>query len=133
MIPRLTFFRLFCVQLMVRRMNLRTCFRGCFHVCGLADAHILGLNWLEIGREDRIFNLGTGRGFSVREGVSNVESITNASVPVVEGPRRIGGCVKLVSGSELARSELGWVPNRSTLRKMMTDAWSWHQSGCYEK
>lgn len=110
-----------------------TCIRDYVHVCDLVDAHILGLNWLESGREDKIFNLGTGKGFSVRDVVNHVDSITNASVPVVEGRRRIGDCTKLVSGSELARSELGWVPNRSTLREMITDAWRWHQSGSYEK
>ena len=110
-----------------------TCIRDYVHVCDLVDAHILGLNWLERGGEDRIYNLGTGIGFSVREVVNHVSSISNFSVPVVEGGRRVGDCERLVSSSELARTELGWKPKRSTLRDMIVDAWRWHQSGHYEK
>ena len=110
-----------------------TCIRDYVHVCDLVDAHILGLKWLEEGGPDKVFNLGTGRGFSVREVIDHARLVTNCDVPVIEGDRREGDCTKLVSGSELARVELGWEPKRSTLNNMITDAWHWHQAGGYEK
>ncbi|MBY5987117.1 UDP-glucose 4-epimerase GalE [Roseovarius atlanticus] len=110
-----------------------TCIRDYVHVCDLVDAHVLGLKWLEDGKQSRVFNLGTGDGFSVREVIDHARSITNKDVPVVEGLRRPGDCTKLVSGSERAVSELGWSPSRSTLDEMIRDAWRWHQTGHYEK
>ena len=110
-----------------------TCIRDYVHVCDLVDAHILGLKWLEDDKGSRVFNLGTGSGFSVREVIDQSAAITNRPVPVVEGPRRPGDCTKLVSGSSRAEAELGWRPVRSTLDKMIADAWRWHQTGHYDK
>ena len=110
-----------------------TCIRDYVHVCDLVDAHVLGLNWLENGGSNKVFNLGTGTGFSVREVIEHAGIVTNRVVPVVEGNRREGDCTKLVSGSELARVDLGWEPKWSSLRHMITDAWRWHQSGGYKK
>ena len=110
-----------------------SCIRDYVHVCDLVDAHVLGLKWLENGGPNRIFNLGTGNGFSVREVIENAGLVTNRKVPVVEGPRRAGDCKKLVSGSDLAKSELGWVPKRSTLNDMITDAWRWHQTDGFKE
>jgi UDP-glucose 4-epimerase len=110
-----------------------TCIRDYVHVCDLVDAHVLGLKWLQDGKKSRVFNLGTGTGFSVREVMDHSREVTNRAVPFVEGPRRAGDCTKLVSGSERARDELGWTPGRSSLREMITDAWRWHQNGHYEK
>ena len=110
-----------------------TCIRDYVHVCDLVDAHVLGLKWLEHGGSDKIFNLGTGTGFSVREVIDRAGIVTNRHVPVIEGMRRAGDCTKLVSGSELASSELGWTPKRSALEHMITDAWRWHQSLGYRE
>ncbi|SHL67915.1 UDP-galactose 4-epimerase [Roseovarius marisflavi] len=110
-----------------------TCIRDYVHVCDLVDAHILGLKWLEYDKGSRVFNLGTGSGFSVREVIDQSAAITNRPVPVVEGPRRPGDCTKLVSGSTRAEAELGWRPARSSLDQMIADAWRWHQTGHYEK
>ena len=110
-----------------------TCIRDYVHVMDLVDAHVLGLNWLEQGKGSRVFNLGTGTGFSVREVIENAESITGKEVPRIEGPRRPGDCTKLVSGSSRAEAELGWTPARSTLDQMIGDAWRWHQTGHYDK
>lgn len=110
-----------------------TCIRDYVHVCDLVDAHILGLKWLEDAKGSRVFNLGTGAGFSVREVIDQSAAITNRPVPVVEGPRRPGDCTKLVSGSTRAETELGWRPVRSNLDKMIADAWRWHQTGHYDK
>ena len=110
-----------------------TCIRDYVHVCDLVDAHVLGLKWLQEGKGSRVFNLGTGSGFSVREVIDHSGAVTNQAVPVTDGPRRPGDCTKLVSGSTRAETELGWAPKRSTLDAMITDAWRWHQTGHYER
>jgi len=110
-----------------------TCIRDYVHVMDLVDAHVLGLKWLENGKDSRVFNLGTGTGFSVREVINHSHAVTNREVPVIEGPRRAGDCTKLVSGSTRAEQELGWVAKRSDLKQMIEDAWRWHQTGHYEK
>ena len=110
-----------------------TCIRDYVHGMDLVDAHVEGLNWLENGKESRVFNLGTGSGFTVREVIDQSAHVTNKRVPVTEGPRRPGDCTCLVSGSARAETELGWRPHRSTMKQMVTDAWRWHQTGHYEK
>ena len=110
-----------------------TCIRDYVHVCDLVDAHILGLKWLEKGQESRVFNLGTGVGFSVREVIDQAGHVTNKPVPILEGVRRPGDCTRLVSGSSRAIKDLGWSANRSNMKQMITDAWRWHQSVGYKK
>ena len=109
-----------------------TCIRDYVHVCDLVDAHVLGLKWLQDDKGSRVFNLGTGTGFSVREVMDQSRSVTNREVPYTIGERRAGDCTKLVSGSIRAEQELGWTPSRSTLDIMIRDAWGWHQTGHYE-
>jgi len=109
-----------------------TCIRDYVHVCDLVDAHVLGLDWLRAGKPSRVFNLGTGTGFSVRQVIDASRAVTNREVPHAEGPRRAGDATKLVSGSTRAESELGWHPTRSTMPQMITDAWLWHRTGRYE-
>jgi len=109
-----------------------TCIRDYVHVCDLIDAHLGGLNWLEQGRGSRVFNLGTGTGFSVMEVMEAGAKVTNRPVPHEIGPRRAGDCTKLVSGSTRAHEELGWRPHRSSMEQMIGDAWHWHQIGDYE-
>jgi UDP-glucose 4-epimerase len=108
-----------------------TCIRDYVHVCDLVDAHVLGLRWLEEGKESRVFNLGTGTGFSVMDVIDQSRAVTNTEVPYTTGPRRAGDCTKLVSGSTRAAAELGWEPKRSTMAQMIADAWKWHQTGSY--
>lgn len=110
-----------------------TCIRDYVHVCDLVDAHVLGLRWLLDGKDSRVFNLGTGSGFSVREVIEQSRAVTNREVPYEEGPRRAGDCTRLVSGSTRAEAELGWTPVRSTLPLMIADAWRWHQTGHYDR
>lgn len=109
-----------------------TCIRDYVHVCDLADAHVLGLEWLRAGKESTVFNLGTGSGFSVREVIGKGGVVTNREVPVIEGARRAGDATALVSGSQRAEEELGWKPERSNMRMMIADAWRWHQSDPYQ-
>lgn len=108
-----------------------TCIRDYVHVMDLAEAHVLGLQHLLEGKGNRVFNLGTGHGFSVRQVIDHARIVTNRAVPLTEGPRRAGDAAKLVSGSTRAAAELGWMPRRSTLPQMIADAWRWAQSGGY--
>lgn len=105
-----------------------TCIRDYVHVMDLVEAHVLGLKWLEEGKGSRVFCLGTGSGFSVREVIAESGRVTNRAVPVTEGDRRPGDAVRLVSGSRRATEELGWQPARSTMDRMVADAWRWHQN-----
>jgi UDP-glucose 4-epimerase len=108
-----------------------TCIRDYVHVCDLVDAHVLGLRWLEDGRGGAVFNLGSGTGYSVREVIAAAEDVTGRRVPHDMGDRRPGDAAKLVSGSEKARTVLGWAPRRSELPVMIADAWRWHEAGRY--
>lgn len=108
-----------------------TAVRDYVHVMDLAEAHVLGLRWLLDGKPSRVFNLGSGRGFSVREVLDHARIVTNREVPVVIGPRRGGDAASLVSGSARAMEELGWEPTRSTMPQMITDAWRWSRGEGY--
>jgi UDP-glucose 4-epimerase len=110
-----------------------TCIRDYVHVCDLVDAHVLGLGWLQGGKGSRVFNLGTGTGFSVREVIASSRAVTNQEVPIIEGARRAGDCTRLISGSVRALKELGWAPKRSEMATMIADAWRWHQTGHYSR
>ena len=110
-----------------------TCIRDYVHVMDLVDAHVSGLKWLADGHENRVFCLGSGSGFSVREVVDQARVVTNKAVPIVVGPRRPGDAVRLVSGSDRATRELGWEPKRSNMRQMIEDAWRWQQTGHFNK
>ncbi|AZB62927.1 UDP-glucose 4-epimerase GalE [Cereibacter sphaeroides] len=105
-----------------------TCIRDYVHVMDLAHAHVLGLNRLLDGGPNRVFCLGTGRGFSVREVIEQSRAVTNREVPILFGDRRSGDAAALVCGSERAVRELGWEPELSTLPHMIADAWRWHQA-----
>ena len=109
-----------------------TCIRDYVHVMDLVEAHVLGLDWLAAGRGARVFNLGTGSGFSVRAVIEAAEAVTGRKVPHRIGPRRGGDATRLVSGSRRAAEELGWTPRRSTLEAMIGDAWNWHRTGGFQ-
>lgn len=104
-----------------------TCLRDYVHVSDLVDAHVLGLNWLLEGKGSSEFNLGSGRGFSVREVIAASSAVTNRPVPVVEGPRRAGDAAALVSGSTRAVEVLGWKPRYADLAEMIHHAHAWGQ------
>ena len=110
-----------------------TCIRDYIHVCDLIDAHVLGLEWLREKKGDRIFNLGTGRGFSVLEIINEIEKITKKTVPINKGSRRAGDCSRLVSSSARAKQELGWAANRSNITQIITDALRWHRTANYSE
>jgi len=108
-----------------------TCIRDYVHVADLAAAHVLGLRWLLAGKGDRVFCLGTGRGFSVREVIEASRAVTNREVPVMMGARRAGDAAALVSSSTRAMADLGWAPQHSSLRQIIGDAWAWAQKPGY--
>src|SRR6202022_710504 len=101
--------------------------RDYIHVEDLGDAHLLALSAVQEGRH-RIFNLGNGAGFSVREVIAVAREVTGAQVDAVEKPRRPGDPPELVSSSDLIRSELGWSPRKPELERIVADAWAWHQA-----
>ena len=103
-----------------------TCIRDYIHVLDLADAHLLALEAL--GENSRlIYNLGNGRGFSVRQVIEAARSVTGLPIPAVESPRRPGDPAILVASSEKIIRELGWKPRHSELETIIRSAWQWFQ------
>ena len=105
-----------------------TCVRDYIHVNDLADAHVLGLEYLLSGGESEIFNLGNGNGFSVREVIETARQVTGLEIPAVESDRRPGDAPILVGSSEKVRQMLGWNPKYADLQKIISHAWQWHQT-----
>jgi UDP-glucose 4-epimerase len=104
-----------------------TCVRDYIHVSDLADAHILGLEYLLKGGSSTKFNLGNGNGFSVKQVIDAAGRVTGQPIPVVEAERRPGDPPALVGGSEQARKVLGWNPQYSDIDTILSHAWQWHQ------
>jgi len=104
-----------------------TCIRDYIHVLDLAEAHILALEALADGRS-RVYNLGNGTGFSVREVVEVARQVTGHAIPVIEAPRRPGDLPSLVADSSRIREELGWQPEFTNLYAIMETAWNWHKT-----
>jgi UDP-glucose 4-epimerase len=107
-----------------------TCIRDYIHVSDLADAHLLALQALETeqaANERLIFNLGNGKGFSVREVIESARRVTGHPIPAETHPRRAGDPAVLVASSEKAIRELGWKPRYAQLDDIVRTAWIWHQ------
>lgn len=106
-----------------------TCVRDYVHVLDLASAHRLALEYLvdhlDGGGSDRVFNLGTGSGFSVRHILNAAEKACGRPVPHSVAPRRPGDPAELVADATLAGRELGWTPVHSSLDEIMGTAWRW--------
>jgi UDP-glucose 4-epimerase len=101
-----------------------TAIRDYIHVEDLAQAHVLAIEHLANGGESGAFNLGTGRGYSVREIIAAVEKHIGRKVPVREIGRRAGDPERLVAGAERARVVLGWRPVHD-LDSIIATAWAW--------
>lgn len=104
-----------------------TCLRDYIHVSDLADAHVLGLGYLLKNGNSEVFNLGNGNGFSVREVIEAAIDVTGREIKAVERDRRAGDPPVLVGSSDKAKKILGWSPQYSDLKKIIADAWQWHQ------
>jgi UDP-glucose 4-epimerase len=102
-----------------------TCIRDYIHVTDLAAAHLLALGACVPG-EHKVYNLGSGTGFSNREVLAACREVTGLDIPAQTAPRRAGDPAVLVASSEKIRAELGWRPERD-LRAMVADAWSFTQ------
>ena len=102
-----------------------TCIRDYIHVLDLADAHVLALQALEQG--NRVYNLGNGEGFSVKQVIETARAVTGATIPEQKGTRRAGDPARLVASSDRIRQELGWAPRFPDLDQIIDSAWHWHQ------
>lgn len=105
-----------------------TCIRDYIHVCDLAAAHILALDYLMRGGESDVFNLGNGVGFSVKEVIDTARRVTGHPIPSEIKPRRAGDPAQLIASSEKAKSILGWKPEYDALDAILSTAWNWHKS-----
>jgi UDP-glucose 4-epimerase len=103
-----------------------TCVRDYIHVCDLATAHVLALNALENSGE-LIYNLGNGRGFSVRQVVEVARRVSGHAIPVIESPRRSGDPAILIASSKKIQRDLGWNPKFHDLETIVGSAWEWHR------
>jgi UDP-glucose-4-epimerase GalE len=103
-----------------------TCIRDYIHVNDLAEAHVLALKQLEAGAASAQYNLGTGRGASVKEILRTIEEVTGKTVPHRVGPRRAGDPPELVADPSRAQAALRWKATRS-LPEIVRTAWQWEQ------
>ena len=107
-----------------------TCVRDYIHVTDLADAHVKAVRALLGGAESSALNLGTGRGWSVRELVNVVREVTGCDFPVQVGARRPGDPPALIAAVGRAHHQLDWRPQYSMLTDQVRHAWAWRQGGC---
>jgi UDP-glucose 4-epimerase len=105
-----------------------TAVRDYIHIEDLGEAHILGLERATNPGEHRIYNLGNGTGFSVREVIEAARRVTGRDIRVREEDRRPGDPAELVASSERIREELGWVPRKPEVDAMIADAWAWFEA-----
>ena len=103
-----------------------TAIRDYIHVCDLARAHVLALQYLLERGETIAVNLGTGHGVSVRQAIDMVRNVTGREVTTRDAARRAGDPSILVADPNKARKLLGWAPERSDLATIVSDAWRWH-------
>jgi UDP-glucose 4-epimerase len=104
-----------------------TCIRDYVHVEDLATAHLAALERIKPGKSIKV-NLGTGRGYSVREVIDACRKITGHPIPAITAPRRPGDPPELVADARLARTVLDWTPQHTSIDSIVETAWRWHQS-----
>lgn len=104
-----------------------TCIRDYIHVNDLAEAHILALEALVNGKGSDIFNLGIGRGYSVKEVIESARRVTGLDIAWEFGPRRSGDPAVLVADASKAVKQLGWRPKFVELDAIVESAWQWHK------
>lgn len=103
-----------------------TCVRDYVHVEDLAEAHLLAFEALA-QRGQRIYNLGNGDGFTVRQVIDSARRVTGRPIPADVFPRRPGDPAVLIASSEKIGRELGWKPRHTNLDEIVASAWDWHQ------
>ncbi|WP_055666076.1 UDP-glucose 4-epimerase GalE [Desnuesiella massiliensis] len=105
-----------------------TCVRDYIHVMDLASAHLLALDRLKMGGESRVYNLGNGEGFSVKEVIEVARKVTGVNIKADMAPRRAGDPAVLIASSEKALEELNWKPKFNSLETIIETAWNWHKN-----
>mgnify|MGYP000588151502 CR=1 FL=1 len=108
-----------------------TCVRDYVHVCDLAEAHLEALGSMKASPGARAYNLGNGKGFSVREVLSAAEKVLGRAIPSRITARREGDPAFLVADSGLAGHELGWRPRFTSLEEILRTALDWHRHPRY--
>ncbi len=106
-----------------------SCIRDYIHVCDLAHAHTLALNYLEEGKNKNnceVFNLGSGSGVTVLEAINAFEKVSGVKLNYEKGPRRAGDVVSVYANNDLAKEMLGW-QTRFSLDDIMATAWKWER------
>ena len=104
-----------------------TCVRDYVHVNDICEAHLRAISFLEESPGAHVFNLGTGKGFTVLQIIRAVEEVTGKSVSVQISERRAGDPPVLVASCEKAAQELGWIPKTTNLHEIISTAWRWHK------
>ncbi|MDP6635146.1 MAG: UDP-glucose 4-epimerase GalE [Phycisphaerae bacterium] len=104
-----------------------TCIRDYIHVCDLASAHVLAAEAVEPG-QIKVYNLGNGEGFSVKEVIETCREVTGHEIPAEITPRRPGDPPRLIASSKKAIDELAWKPHFAELKTIVSHAWAWHET-----
>jgi UDP-glucose 4-epimerase len=107
-----------------------TCVRDYAHVCDIAKAHVLGIDYLKKNPGAHIINIGSGTGTTVFEMIHAAERVTNSKVNYEIGPDRIGDPAILVAGTDKAKHQLDWEPEYS-VDDIVKHAWQWYRSDIY--
>ena len=105
-----------------------TCVRDYVHVVDLAEAHLAALKRLQAGGASAAYNVGSGKGYSVREVLDTAHGVTGKQFKVDERPRRAGDPAAVFADPSKIRDELGWEPHYSDIRTIVESAWRWHSS-----
>jgi len=105
-----------------------TCIRDYIHVSDLTQAHLLALKALLSNKESAVYNLGSNKGYSVREVIELAKKVTGKNIPVLEADRRPGDPARLIASSDKIKSSLGWQPRYENLETILQTAWVWHQN-----
>jgi len=105
-----------------------TCVRDYIHVLDLVEAHILAIEKLKSEKGFKIYNVGTGNGYSNREIIEMVKKISGKELEVKESPRRKGDADELIADPTKIKTELGFSPKYSDLETIVSSAWSWHST-----
>lgn len=105
-----------------------TCVRDYIHIVDLADAHVKAIDYLKKGNaSSAVFNLGNGKGFSVKEIIEASQKVTGKKIPVKYGDRRSGDPPTLVADATLAKKILGWKPKYTKIEDIIQHAWAWEE------
>ena len=104
-----------------------TCIRDYVHVDDLVNAHLFAMTALAPG-ETRVYNLGSGSGYSVREMLDAAADVTQREIPTEYVDRREGDPAILLANSDKAKRELGWNPKYTDMKDIINTAWRWHTS-----